>query len=211
MQLYYLPGSCALAPHIALEQAGLDYETVKVERGQQTSPAYLAINPLARVPALMVDGRTVTEVPAVLSVIADRAGKLIAPVGDPNRYETLRWLAYFSSTVHPAFARLWRSERFSGGDACGPSVVRAALDQLIADFAYIDGMLEEQCWLVGDDLTVADLYLFVFGRWGQRLSTPTGRFPNLLRHTIAIAELPATQAALLAQGVTLRGPMSGPG
>jgi glutathione S-transferase len=116
MKLYYLAGSCALAPHIALELSGLPYEAIRVERGKQTDPSYLAINPLARVPALVTpDHDTITEVPAVLCFIAEMAPdrRLLPDVGTRERYEALRWMAYLASTVHPALGRLWR-----GGALC---------------------------------------------------------------------------------------------
>jgi glutathione S-transferase len=96
MKLYYLAGSCALAPHIALEHSGLAYEAVPVERGKQADPSYLAINPLGRVPALVTPSHgTITEVPAVLSYIADMAPDrgLMPSVGTRERYEALRWMA----------------------------------------------------------------------------------------------------------------------
>ncbi len=214
MKLYYLPGSCALAPHIALAHSGLQFAAVRVERGKQAEPAYLAINPLGRVPALVTSSSSIlTEVPAVLSFIADSApaSQLLPAIGSPDRYEALRWLAFLSSTVHPAFGRLWRAERFTY-DADGiQAVEQAAARQLRDDYSYIDGMLTNKTFLVGDRVTVADFYLFVFGRWGFRLVESTRKFPNFLRHTMQIADLPATKIALEQQGVTLEGPKSGPG
>jgi glutathione S-transferase len=170
MKLFYLAGSCALGPHIALEYCGFSYEAVRVERGTQTDPAYLAINPLGLVPALVTATHgTITEAPAVLSYIADVAGAgrgLLREIGAPNRYEALRWMAYLSSTVHPAFGRLWRAERFCDDAGCKSSVEHAAATQLTKDFAYIDKHFATRQWLTGDHLTVADFHLFVFGRLG---------------------------------------------
>ena len=168
MKLYYLAGSCALAPYIALERSGLAYEAIRVERGKQSDPDYLVINPLGRVPALVTGTHgTITEVPAVLSYIADMAPDLtlMPGAGTRERFEALRWMAYLSSTVHPAFGRLWRAERFADSADCILSVERAAGAQLANDFAYIDKHIANRQWVAGtDDLTVADLYLFVFGR-----------------------------------------------
>jgi glutathione S-transferase len=125
MKLFYLPGSCALGPHIALEYCGLAYETARIERGRQTDPTYLAINPLGLVPALVTATHgTITEVPAILSYIADVATGhgLLPAIGTPDRYEALRWMAYLSSTLHPAFGRLWRAERFCDDADCKSSV-----------------------------------------------------------------------------------------
>ena len=211
MQLYYLPGSCALAPHIALEHASLDYEAIRVERGRQSAPEYRAINPLGRVPSLRTEsGAILTEVPAVLSYIADRADGLLAKPGDPERYEALRWLAYLASTVHPAFGRLWRPQRFTaGGDAA--LVAEAADRQLGQEFATIDTMLRDRKFAAGDHLSVADFYLFVFGRWGRRVSSKTHDFPSFHALTLRIGALPATIAALQQQGISFEGPKTGPG
>src|SRR5271165_3368013 len=125
MKLFYLPGSCALGPHIALEYSGLAYEAVRVERGRQTDSAYLAINPLGRVPALVTATHgTITEAPVVLSYIADNdpGHRLLPAIGTPERYEALRWMAYISSTVHPALGRLWRPVRFCDDTGCESSV-----------------------------------------------------------------------------------------
>ena len=214
MKLYYLAGSCALAPHIALEVSGLPYQAVRIERGKQTDPEYLAVNPLGRVPALATASHgTITEVPAVLSFIADAAPdqRLLAAVGASERYEALRWLAYLSSTVHPAFGRLWRAERFTTEAGCTSTVERAAAAQIASDFRHMDRGIAGKRFAVGMTISIADFYLFVFGRWGLRLTPGTREFPNLHRHTMTIAELDATRRAMTHQGITLEGPKSGPG
>src|ERR1700722_12242210 len=140
MKLYYLPGSCALGPHIALVYSGLAYEAVRVERGRQTDPAYLAINPLGRVPTLVTATQgNLTEAPVVLSYIADVATgrRLLPAVGMPERYEALCWMAYISTAVHPAVGRLWRAECFCDDAGCESSVERAAAAQLADDFAHV--------------------------------------------------------------------------
>jgi glutathione S-transferase len=198
MKLYYLAGSCALVPHIALGLSGLRYEAVRVERGMQTDPAYLAINPLGRVPALVTPSHgTITEAPAVLCYIAETASDrgLLPSPGTQQRYEALRWMAYLASTVHPAFGRLWRAERFADA-ACIGSVEQAAGTQLASDFAYIDEQIGNGKWIAGtNDLSIADLHLFVFGRLGLRISPSTRNFPNFYRHTLSIAGLASTMSA----------------
>jgi glutathione S-transferase len=214
MKLYYLAGSCALAPHIALELSGLPYEAARIERGKQSEPTYLAINPLGRVPALVTpDAGTITEVPAVLAYIADHVPNsgLMPGAGSRERYDALRWMAYLASAVHPALGRLWRPERFANDGACVSSVGQAAAKQLAEDFAYIDEQMGEREWIAGPILSVADLHLFVFGRLGLRLTPSTREFPNFYRHTVSVAALPATVRAMKQQGIALEGPKSGPG
>jgi glutathione S-transferase len=149
-----------------LEYAGLTYEAVRLESGRQSDPSYLAVNPLGRVPALVTPHGTITEVPAVLTYIAEAAPEreLMPRAGSRERYEAVRWMAYLSSTVHPAFGRLWRAERFVGDSGCVPAVEQAAAAQLAKDFAHIERQLGDRQWLVGNSPSVADFYLFVFGR-----------------------------------------------
>ena len=214
MKLFYLPGSCALGPHIALEYSGLPYEAVRIERGRQTDPSYLVVNPLGRVPALVTSAHgTITEAPVVLSYIADIApgAGLLPAVEMRDRYEALRWMAYISSTVHPALGRLWRAARFCDDANCEQTIERAAATQLADDFAYIESHMSSREWIVGDRLTVADFHLFVFGRLGLRLPASTRDFPNFHRHTLKIASLPAAQNAMAQQGIGLEGPPAGPG
>ena len=214
MKLFYLPGSCALGPHIALEYCGLPYETVRIERGKQTDPSYLAVNPLGRVPALVTETHgTITESPVVLSYIADIAPHcgLLPVVGARERYEALQWMAYLSTTVHSALGRLWRPGRFCDDSSCEQTIGRAAATQLANDFAYIERHMSNREWIVGDRLTVADFHLFVFGRLGLRLPASTRDFRSLYRHTLKIAGMPATQNAMAQQGIALEGPLLGPG
>jgi glutathione S-transferase len=156
---------------------------------------------------------TLTEAPVILNYIADLAPdhRLLPPVGAFERYEALRWMAFISSTVHPAIGRLWRAERFCDTDACRGSVEHAAAVQLANDFAHIEEHMAHREWVAGDQLTVADFHLFVFGRLGLRLPANTRGFPGLYRHTLQIANLPATQRAMTRQGIDLEGPASGPG
>ncbi len=214
MKLFYLAGSCALGPHIALEYSGLSYEAVRVERGKQCDPAYIAVNPLGRVPALVTSAHgTITETPVVLSYIADLAPGLglLPSAATADRYEALRWMAYISSTIHPALGRLWRTERFCDDASCTNSVKRSAAAELAADFAHVESHLSTREWVAGDQITVADFHLFVFGRLGLRLPASTRDFPGFHRHTLRLASLPATQRAMAQQGIALEGPASGPG
>jgi glutathione S-transferase len=213
MKLFYLPGSCALGPHIALEYSGLSYEVARVERGRP-DPTYLAVNPLGRVPALVTATHgTITETPVVLSYIADVATDyaLLPAIGTPERYQALRWMAYISSTVHPAFGRLWRAARFCHDPDCESSVEHAAAAQLADDFEHIDKHISNHRWIAGDHLSVADFHLFVFGRLGFRVTPSTRDYPGFYRHTMEIASLAATKSAMAQQGITLEGPATGPG
>ena len=113
MKLYFSNGSCSLASHIALEEAGATFaaERVNLREGEQKKPAYLAVNPKAKVPALVVDEGAITENPAIMSYVADThpAAKLLAPAGEFARAKAQEWLAWCASTVHRDFSPLFRA------------------------------------------------------------------------------------------------------
>lgn len=212
MRLYYLPGSCALAPHIALEISGASYDLVRLERGQNREAEYLAINPLGTVPALVDDrGSIVVESHAILVHIADAypTAALAPRPGTPERDQMHRWLSYFTCTVHTGFATLWRPERFTTGDP--KPVTESAEHRLNIAFALIDKHLVDRQFVLGDRLSVADHYLFVLGRWGFRLETPTSTYPNILRIVTEISSMAAVQRAMEQQKIRLDYPKSGLG
>ena len=214
MKLFYLPGSCALGPHIALEYPVVLPMRPRASRGAgRLIPTYLAINPLGLVPALVTaTAGTITEVPAILSYIADVA-RATGCCRQLERQNDMRLCVgwRFFRPVHPAFGRLWRAERFCDDADCKSSVEHVAATQLTNDFAYIEKHLANQQWVAGDHLTAADFHPFVFGRLGLRLATSTRDFPSFHRHMLEIANLAVTKSAMAQQGIDLEGPPSGPG
>src|SRR6185437_14223862 len=120
LKLFYAPNACSLAPHIALNEAGADYEAVLVDTksGEQRSPAYLAINPKARVPSLATDRGILTEVPVLLGYIARNFPKAeLAPADQFDFFEMQSFNTYLASTIHITYAHLFRPERYADTDA----------------------------------------------------------------------------------------------
>src|SRR6185312_12997439 len=132
MKLFYSNGSCSLASHITLEEAGAKFEAVRVDlrAGEQKKPEYLAINPKGKVPALVVDAGVITENPAIMSYVADThpQAKLLAAPGDFARAKAQEWLAWCASTVHRDFSPLFRDK----DNADQLKLVQGHLDQLDA-------------------------------------------------------------------------------
>ena len=222
MRLYVLPGACSLASHIALETAlGASpsgaippVDVVVVERGRNHGPVYLAVNPLGTVPALVTsDGRVIVESLAVLLHIADAmpAAALAPPIGDPGRDRTHMLLSVMTTTGHTAFQMLWRTERFADTDESRAAVRRLCERRIGVLLDRFDDELKSGAYLLGASPTIADMYLFVLGRWGLRLARPTTRLPNLWRFTERMGELPAVQRAMTREGITLKGPRAGLG
>jgi glutathione S-transferase len=163
MKLYYAPGACSLADHIAMHEAGLDFERIKVDtktRRTQDGRDYNEINPKGYVPALEFDdGEVLTENIAILSLVADKAPKL-TPEGKFGHVRLLETLAFISTEIHKAFKPFFKPDATDAEKA-------AASEILAKRFGYIAGQLKGD-YLFGANLTVADPYLFVMCLWAQK-------------------------------------------
>jgi len=164
-----------MGPHIALREAGIEHELVPVlvaER-QNYSPSYLTVNPRGRVPALAVDGKVYTEVPALLLYIASlnpRAGLLPAPASDAYA-RALEWLAWISSSLHVGYAQIWRPERFLNAKVDPAPFTEEGAVRVRRFNLEIEARIGAG-WLAGDRFSVADAYLLPFYRWGHRIGQP---------------------------------------
>ena len=202
LKLYFAPGACSLAPLIALEEAGADYEAVRLSLadGEQRRPEFLAINPLGRVPVLIADGKVVTENIAVLTTIAHRFPRAgLLPFDNPTllarSFELLGW---FSSVVQIGFAQVFRPERFAADTSAWPALAQGGNATVRSGFAEIERILK---WsdgeaLVGDRFTVVDPYALVFWRWAPRLEIDTAAYPAFAAHAERLLRRPSTRRAL---------------
>ncbi len=174
MILYYARTACSIAPHIALEETGAAFDARRIDlaTGEQTSPEYLKINPAGRVPALIVDGRTITEVPALLTYIANlkpEAG-LIPPPGTLEHARCFEWLGFLSSSLHVSYAQFRRPMRFvREGFACVEALADEGRDLTIRCFREVERRLGADEWAAGTHYSIADIYLFPFFTWAWRL------------------------------------------
>lgn len=203
MKLYFAPGTIALASHIALAEAGADYEAIALDftKNEQRGEAYLAINPKGRVPALITDRGILTETPAILTFIAQSfpAAKL-APLDDTFAFAELQaFMAYLSSTMHVATAHFRRAARWADQEssftdmrAKVPSNTRDCCRLIEAE--YLDGP-----WAMGADYTIADPYLFTLANWVERFEIDVNEFPKIAAHRQAMQARPAVQRALAEQ------------
>ncbi len=194
MRLYYIPTTAAMAPHAALAEAGADFELVLVERDEAgtSSAEYLALNPSGRVPALVDGDLLVTESAATVLHIADRFpdARLVPPVGTPERGEAYRYLMFLTNTVQAGFMHFLYPERYTS-DPVAEAAIREREGELLGGhFDWLDSELEGRQWLVGDERTVVDIYLFMLVRWGRHLSPKAWDRPNLRRHFLATLALP---------------------
>ncbi len=200
MKLYYAPGACSLADHIALEWAGKPYEAVAASREMRKSPEFLALNPAGAVPVLEQDGWALSQNTAILNYIA--AGSPQAGLtgdGTPrSRAEVDRWLAFVNSDVHPAFKPLFGATSYLGDEAMIEKSKDAARQQLRTWFERLDKHLEGRDWLAGER-SIADPYLFVTLRWTHAVNVGLGSLANLQAFGRRMRADPGVQRALKMQ------------
>jgi glutathione S-transferase len=200
MKLYYTPGACSLSPHIVACEAGigLELETVDLQTKQTAGGLdFLKINPKGYVPALQLDnGEILTEGPAVVQYLADQkpASQLAPAPGTPKRYRLQEMLSYINSEIHKPFGRLFN-----------PSVTPAVRDETVAylnkRYALIEQQLSSNKFLLGDQFTVADAYLFTVTNWADYLKVDLSQFTKVQAFQKAVSARPAVQAALRAEGL----------
>lgn len=196
-KLYYAPGTCALASHIALEEVGADYEAVRLDfkANQQNSPDYLAINPKGRVPALITDRGVLTETPAILTYIAQtfRDAKL-APSDDPFALAQLQaFTSYLCSTVHVAHAHKMRGYRWATEDSSFADMKRMVPKSVGAGFALIERDMLKGPWVMGESYTICDPYLFTIGQWLDGDGVDLAALPKVMAHRKRMLERPAVR------------------
>lgn len=200
MKLYYSPGACSLSPHIALLEAGLPFELVKVDlraKKLENGDDFLKVNPKGQVPVVQFEsGELVTEGPVIVQMIADKAGNNLAPARDSDeRYKLLEWLNYITTELHknigPMFSPLLADE------AKG-----FFKDRAMAKFKYLETALAGRDYLMGKQFTVADGYLFTMLMWAtDRLKFDLSEMPNLLAYKARVAARPKVQEAMTREGL----------
>ena len=197
--LFYSPGACSLASHIALEEAGRPFRTVQIllSKNEQQHPEFLAVNPRGRVPALVVDGRLITENTAILTWIADVTPEAALLPDEPiARAQAIAQLAWFSNTPHIYQRARFRPQRFATQEASYEDVRANASATYWAYMQEIDALIGDNRWLMGDDYTVADPYALVFYGWGTSNGMPMTELKNYTRHKAQLLDRPAVRAVI---------------
>jgi glutathione S-transferase len=201
MKLYYSSGACSLSPHIVALEAGIDLPLEKVDgkaKRTETGADFWQINPKGYVPALALDnGELLTEGPAIVQYLADlKPESGLAPAnGTLARYRLQEMLGYINSELHKTYSPLFKPET--------PAEVRQERKEYLRKrYALLEGVLAKQPWLLGKHFTVADAYLFTVTNWAKAVELDLSGFPALLAFQKRVAERPAVQAALEAEGLT---------
>ena len=200
MKLYYSPGACSLAVHIALREVGMPFEGVAVDLAKHTTTGganYFDISPRGYVPLLELDdGSRHTEAGALLQYVADHdpGQALIGPPRSPRRIAVTEWLSFVSTELHKTFSPwLWHKET-------ADSTRQAVVDKLATHFAELDAALARRDYLAGE-FSVADAYAFTIVNWANFLALPLTSYPHLSAYLARMSQRPAVQEALRAEGL----------
>jgi glutathione S-transferase len=204
LKLYFAPGTCALASHIALAESGADYtvERIDFKTNQQNSPDYLAINPKGRVPALATERGILTETPAILAFIAQSFPKArLAPVDDAFAFAQVQSInSYLCSTVHVAHAHRVRGSRWASEETSFADMKRKVPETMGACFTLIENKMLGGPWVMGEQYTICDPYLYTIATWLAGDGVEIAKFPKLADHYRRMAERAAVKKALAEQG-----------
>jgi glutathione S-transferase len=202
LKLYYAPGTCALATHIALEQVGAEYEAVRVNfaEKEENSPEYLAMNPKGRVPTLVTSRGILTETPAILQYVSQTypdAG--LAPLDDI--FEMARMNAfnsYLCSTVHVAHAHRLRGNRWAD-DPLAIAAMKKKVPQSVGEaFALIEREFDGP-WVLGESYSICDIYLFTLARWLEADGVNPEQFPGINDHRTRMLQDPLVARIVAAE------------
>lgn len=203
--LYYSPGACSLAVHIVLEEIGIPFVPVRVaiKEGAHRTPEYLALNPHGRVPTLVDDGLVLTEAPAILHYLAHRhpQGQMLDLDDMRALGRTAALLNFFSSSVHIAFAQVWRAERFAHAPKAREEIALVGRETVVQHFDELENLTALDDWLVGGRFSIADPYLLVFYRWGELIGIDMRQYPAWSAHKHRMLRRPAVQRALASEEV----------
>jgi glutathione S-transferase len=206
MKLFYAPHTCALASHIALEEAGASYETVRIDFGteDQRKPDYLKINPKGRVPALVTERGVLTETPAILAFVAQSYPQAkLAPLDDAYAFARVQaFNSYLCSTVHVAHAHRMRGRRWADDEAALEAMKRKVPQSVGDGFALIENEMFEGPWVMGESYTICDPYLFTLAQWMKGDGVDPARFPKIQDHTRRMLDRPAVASAVAAETPT---------
>lgn len=201
LKLYYSPGACSLSPHIVLEEAGLPYEAIQASLKTKTladGSDYRAVNPLGYVPTLeLADGTRLREGPAIVQYLADQApAKKLAPeTGTIARYQLQGWLNFTATEIHRNFSPLFNP-------AVPDDIKQASKQRILGRLEWVDGELAGKQFLLGEDFTVADAYLFVVTGWSKPMQLDLSKLTNLVAWRERVAARRAVQAAMKAEGLS---------
>ncbi|MEI7445473.1 MAG: glutathione S-transferase family protein [Burkholderiales bacterium] len=211
IRLYYAPGACSFIPHVGLELAAaatgvtVEFELVKLHKGEHRTPEYMAINPNAQVPTLVVDGRPLNQILAICDWIASAHPAANLLPADPwSRAQMLSSLAWMNNTVHTTFTHVFMPGKFTD-DADAQAKVKASAAALYrTQLERIQGWLDcARPWLAGESPSFVDAYALTLFRWGGFAGIDPATLPAYRDYVLRLAQHPAVAAAMAREKLSL--------
>jgi len=200
IKLYYAAHTCSLASHIALEDAGAAYSTVRISFAaeEQRKPEYLAINPKGRAPALVTDRGILTETPAMLAFIAQSFPQAkLAPLDDPFLFAQVQaFNSYLCSTLHVAHAHRMRGYRWADDPQAIAAMQRKVPESVASCYQLVEENMLQGPWVMGESYTICDPYLFTMAQWLEQDGVDPSRFPKVIDHRRRMSERPQVRKAI---------------
>ncbi len=199
MKLYYAPGACSLSPHIVACEAGIDLQLEKVDTKSHTfngGSDFYKVNPKGYVPALEIKaGDVLTEGPAIVQYLGDQKPQsgIVPPAGSTERYRLQEMLGFINSEIHKTYSPLFGKP--------SEEVANERREYLKKRYAYLEGILATQQYLVGNKFSAADAYLFTVTNWSKYVNLDLSGFPNLQEFQKRVAARPAVQQAMKEEGL----------
>ena len=211
MKLYYGPGACSFVPHVGIEAIKaatgeeIETQTVKLHKGEQHAPEYLALNPMGQVPLLVVDGKPLNQIVAICDYLDRRfpqAGLL--PSDGWQRALAMSLFAWMNNTVHPTFTHIFRTAKFAVSEAAQADVRNTAVATFRECLERIQTLARQAGpFLLGDRLSFVDAYALTFLRWGGLGGIDPASLPDYQAYVVRVAAQPPVAAAMAREGIKL--------
>ena len=204
-QLFYMPARASLAPHIVLQELELPYQLklVDFDQNAQSDPEFLAINPLGRVPALVDDGFSMYEAAAITMHLADKhgRGRLAPELDDPMRPVYYQWMSYLSTTIQETLVQWFHPDEFVDSESSRGELKQSAEQRLGKLWEPVDDALANSAYLLGENFSACDAYLFTLLCWQYELPQTPEHWPRLETWFWKVRKRPSVLRTLEAEGV----------
>lgn len=202
-KLYFSPGACSLAVHVALNECGAKFEAINtsISEGKTRDATFLALNPRGQVPVLVDGDLPIREGGAILTYLLDKEKSPLLPASGPARATALEWLMWGNATLHPAYSRNFWLGRTVTDEAQKQTLQAAGLEGIKKLWDEAEARLAKQPFLAGNECTIGDILMTVIANWNGWLPQPISFGPNVTRVLKAVSSRPAYQKAMQAEGI----------
>ncbi|HUY68989.1 MAG TPA: glutathione S-transferase family protein [Alphaproteobacteria bacterium] len=195
-KLYYAPGACSMAIHVALNECSQPVQLEKIDIRAPRPPEFLKINPRGQVPVLVEDGAVLREGAAILIHVLEKHQNPLLPKSGPARDAALEWLMFCNATLHPAYSRCFFLMRNAKDEAAKEHLLGVAMAMVDKLWAEVEDRLGAHAFLAGDEITIADILMTVIANWGDHLPARPAIGPHTRKLLQTVIARPAYKKAL---------------